>query len=50
MVAIHLQPNNQRPLFRVLERGHPLVEAQQRGISLHDVARFVAPVINAQGG
>ncbi|HEY9763136.1 MAG TPA: DUF2199 domain-containing protein [Trichocoleus sp.] len=48
LVAIHLQANNQRPRFVVLDQKHPLGEAQQGGISLHDVARFVAAVVNRQ--
>lgn len=47
-VAIHLQSNNQRPWFVVLDQTHPLAQAQQMGITLHDVATFVAPVLHHQ--
>ena len=48
MVAIHMQPNNQRPVFVVLDHNHALAKAQQLGITLHDVARFAAPVTDRQ--
>lgn len=40
-ISIHLQPNNQRPLFVVEEREHPLAQAQQQSITLHDVELFL---------
>lgn len=43
-VSIHLQPNNQRPLFVVEDQDHPLNQAQQQGITLHDVEAFVARI------
>ncbi|WP_190697817.1 MULTISPECIES: DUF2199 domain-containing protein [Cyanophyceae] len=46
MITIHLQANNQRPLFVVLNQKHPLGEAQRQGISLHDIEKFIAPVVN----